>query len=133
ERDLRSLATDRTRRPLPATFDLVRSPRSALCAGLILLATSAAADEPTLIRFGTVAPEGSSWAREGLAFARDVEQRTDGRVRVKVYFGGITGDEVQTIEQARRGRVDAIASGGMSCLALAPSLRVFRVPGLIRT
>jgi TRAP-type transport system periplasmic protein len=110
----------------------VRPSRSALCLlGLVLLATRASADEPTIIRFGTVAPEGSSWAREGLAFARDVEQRTDGRVKVKVYFGGITGDEVQTIAQARRGRIDAIASGGMSCLALAPSLRVFRVPGLI--
>lgn len=105
----------------------------AICLGLILLGTNVAADEPTIIRFGTVAPEGSAWAREGLAFARDVEQRTEGRVKVKVYFGGITGDEVQTIEQARRGRVDAIASGGMSCLALAPSLRVFRVPGLIRS
>ena len=111
----------------------MRWSRYAFCLGFLLFGTVVVADEPTVIRFGTVAPEGSAWAREGLAFARDVEQRTQGRVKVKVYFGGITGDEVQTIEQARRGRVDAIASGGMSCLALAPSLRVFRVPGLIRS
>lgn len=98
----------------------------------VLGAAAATAEEPTIIRFGTVAPEGSGWAREGLAFARDVEQRTRGRVKVKLYFGGITGDEMQTIEQARRGHIDAIASGGMSCLDLAPSLRVFRVPGLFR-
>lgn len=104
----------------------------ALAVAPVLLCATASADEPTVIRFGTVAPEGSAWAREGMAFARDVEQRTAGRVKIKVYFGGITGDELQTVEQARRGRIDAIASGGMSCLALAPSLRVFRVPGLIR-
>ena len=106
--------------------------RLALCLAVALFAGGARADEATVIRFATVAPQGSSWAREGLAFARDVEQRTNGRVKVKLYFGGITGDEMQTIEQARRGRVDAIASGGMSCLALARSLRVFRVPGLVR-
>ncbi len=110
----------------------MRRHRHAFALLLVVLGSGAAADEPTVIRFGTVAPEGSGWAREGLAFGRDVEQRTEGRVKVKLYFGGITGDEVQTIEQARRGRVDAIASGGMSCLALAPSLRVFRVPGLFR-
>ena len=100
---------------------------------LLLLTCGFAQADPTVLRLGTVAPEGSAWAREGQAFARDVERLTEGRVKVKIYFGGITGDEVQTVEQARKGRIDAIASGGMSCLMLAPALRVFRVPGLFRS
>jgi len=105
----------------------------ALALGVILLrAPAAAADEPVVLRWSTVAPEGSAWAREGQAFAREVAQLTEGRVKIKLYWGGITGDELQTLEQVRRGRIDGIASGGMSCLRMAPSLRVFRIPGLFR-
>jgi TRAP-type C4-dicarboxylate transport system substrate-binding protein len=103
-----------------------------LALGVLLLRAPAAADEQVVLRWASVAPEGSAWAREGQAFAREVAQLTDGRVKIKYYWGGITGDELQTLEQVRRGRIDAVASGGMSCLRMAPSLRVFRIPGLFR-
>jgi TRAP-type C4-dicarboxylate transport system substrate-binding protein len=102
--------------------------RAGLVVFLTVLGSAQVAAEPITLRVATVAPEGSSWAREGQAFARDVERQTDGRVKVKLYFGGIAGDEVQTLEQVRRGRIDGIASGGMTCLQLAPSLRVLRIP-----
>jgi TRAP-type C4-dicarboxylate transport system substrate-binding protein len=104
----------------------------ALALGIFLLRAPAAAEEPVVLRWATVAPEGSAWAREGQAFAREVAQLTEGRVKIKFYWGGITGDELQTLEHVRRGRIDAIASGGMSCLRMAPSLRVFRIPGMFR-
>src|SRR5512143_3651834 len=104
----------------------------AFALGVVLSCAHAAADEPVVLRWATVAPEGSAWAREGQAFAREVAQLTEGRVKIKLYWGGITGDELQTLDQVRRGRIDAIASGGMSCLRMAPSLRVFRIPGLFR-
>jgi TRAP-type C4-dicarboxylate transport system substrate-binding protein len=110
----------------------VRLGASLVVVALLAAGAPASAEEPVVLRAATVAPEGSGWAREGLAFIREVEALTHGRVRIKIYFGGITGDEMQTVEQVRRGRIDIIASGGMSCLALAPTLRVFRVPGLFR-
>ena len=56
---------------------------------LAALSTSAVVQaDPITLRLGTVAPEGSAWAREGQAFARDVERGTEGRVKVKLYFGG---------------------------------------------
>ncbi len=120
-------------RPPARAWSPPRVALPALGALAAVLAGTPSFGEPVTLRVATVAPEGSAWAREGQAFARDVERVTDGRVRIKLYFGGITGDEIQTIEQARRGRIDGIASGGMSCLMLAPSLRVFRVPGLFRS
>jgi TRAP-type C4-dicarboxylate transport system substrate-binding protein len=98
---------------------------------LLLLAGVARADQ-VVLRLATPAPEGSSWAREGMAFAREVAQGTNGRVKIKMYLGGIVGDERQMIEQVRRGRIDIIASGGMACVQLAPSMRIFRVMGLFQ-
>src|SRR5581483_7134851 len=46
--------------------------------------------------------------------------------------GGITGDEIETAERIRRGQLDGIASGGMLCNRLAPSMRVLRVLGLFQ-
>ncbi len=85
---------------------------------------------PRVIRIATVAPEGTAWAREIHAFARDVENETNGAVHIKTYFSGIAGGETEMEEQIRRGHLDGIVSGGMFCSRKAPSLRVLRVIGL---
>jgi TRAP-type C4-dicarboxylate transport system substrate-binding protein len=90
------------------------------------------ADEVTL-RMGTMAPDGTAWARELNAFSRDVRARTDGQVRIKWYYGGITGDEPTMGERIRRGQLDGAASGGPLCETMAPSMRVMRVVGLLTT
>ena len=92
----------------------------------------ARADEVTL-RMGTMAPDGTAWARELNAFSRDVRARTDGQVRIKWYYGGITGDEPTMGERIRRGQLDGAASGGPLCETMAPSMRVMRVVGLLTT
>jgi TRAP-type transport system periplasmic protein len=102
-------------------------------AALVLLLAGAAQAEPVLLRFASPAPDGTPWAREGYAFQREVETNTQGRVKVKYYLGGITGDELQTYERIKRGQLDGIASGGMLCMKLAPSMRVLRVLGLFQS
>jgi TRAP-type C4-dicarboxylate transport system substrate-binding protein len=81
----------------------------------------------------TMAPAGTAWARELNAFARDLAAQSHGLVRVKWYFGGIAGDEVQMGERLRKGQLDGAASGGPLCEQLAPSMRVMRVVGLLTT
>jgi TRAP-type transport system periplasmic protein len=98
---------------------------------LALLGTQAAA-EPVTLRMSAIAPEGTAWARELRAFSRDVETRTTGRVRIKWYFGSITGDEMATLERVRRGQLDGLA-GSQVCDRLAPSLKVSRVMGLLQS
>jgi TRAP-type C4-dicarboxylate transport system substrate-binding protein len=108
-----------------------RSLRLAISFAITLFGARANAE--TVIRFATVAPEGSAWAREMRAAGREIAAATQGRVVVKWYFGGIAGDDVQAGARAERGQLDGIASGGMLCQKLAPSLRVLRIPGLLQT
>jgi len=108
-----------------------RSPR--LTIGIAILVFGSLANADTVIRFATVAPEGSAWAREMRAAGREIAAATHERVTVKWYFGGIAGDDVQAGTRAERGQLDGIASGGMLCQKLAPSLRVLRIPGLLQT
>jgi TRAP-type C4-dicarboxylate transport system substrate-binding protein len=79
-----------------------------------------------------IAPEGTPWARELNNFARDVEASTAGRVRVKWYFGGIAGDELEALERIKRGQLDGEA-GATFCEHLAPSMRVTRIWGVLQS
>jgi TRAP-type transport system periplasmic protein len=98
----------------------------------LLVTAGRVSAEPQTLRFATIIPDGSAYAREAKAFGRNVETDTAGRVRVKWLFGGISGDEVQTLERIRRGQVDGAATA-LGCGQLAPSLRVFRLPGLFES
>ncbi|MGZ3442294.1 MAG: TRAP transporter substrate-binding protein DctP [Polyangia bacterium] len=93
-----------------------------------------AADEPQpiVLRMAAIAPEGTGWAREIKALARDVEIGTNGAVRMKWYLGGIAGDEAAAIDRVRRGQLDG-AAGALFCDSLSPTLAVTRVAGLVQS
>ena len=101
---------------------------------LVLLATGsiAVADEQVL-RIGTIAPEGTGWARGVRTMARDVETDTAGSVKIEVHMGGIAGDEAEMMQRVRRGQLDGILSGAVACETTAPSLRVMRIPGVFES
>lgn len=98
-----------------------------------VVAAPASADEPNAaFRLATIAPDGTAWAREAHAFARNLEASTSGAVHVKWYLGAITGSELQTLERLRRGQLDGMA-GSLVCERLAPSLRALTIAGMVRS
>jgi TRAP-type C4-dicarboxylate transport system substrate-binding protein len=104
-----------------------------LLALFLLLPVAARADAPQVLRMATIAPDGTAWARELKALGREIETLTDGRVRVRWYWGAIAGDELQVEDRIRRGQLDGAISGGVMCDDAAPSLRVLRLPGLVQS
>jgi TRAP-type C4-dicarboxylate transport system substrate-binding protein len=108
--------------------------RASFIVFLVAAAGSAAADDQVhRLRMATAAPDGTAWAREFRAFARDVEIATHGQVQVKWYFGGIAGDELRVVDRIHREQLDGTASAGIACQRLAPSARVMSLPGLFES
>jgi TRAP-type C4-dicarboxylate transport system substrate-binding protein len=99
---------------------------------LTVASASGLARAQTLLRFATVAPDGTAWAHELRSFAGDVERRTAGRVHVKWYFGGIAGGDLEVGERIRRGQLDGAASGSPLCVEAMPSMRVLQFSGLFQ-
>jgi TRAP-type C4-dicarboxylate transport system substrate-binding protein len=97
---------------------------------LSLISLSARGD--AVLRMAGIAPEGTSFTLDLKAFSREVESRTHGHVRLKWYWGGIVGDEVQAFERIRRDQLDGQAAA-QACDQVAPSIRVSRVLGLIQS
>jgi TRAP-type C4-dicarboxylate transport system substrate-binding protein len=97
----------------------------------LALAVALAAADVVTLRMAAIAPDGASWTRELKSFARDIETRTQGRVRMKWYWGAIAGDELTVLDRIRRDQLDGEA-GVQHCLKLSPSMRIGRLLGLIQ-
>src|SRR5581483_6746687 len=98
---------------------------------LLCLSCTIAHADPSLLRFATIAPDGTAWARELKVWASDIERESGGKTRIKLYFGALAGDEPEMAERIRKGQLDGLF-GSMACHQAAPSLRVTLVVGLFQ-
>jgi TRAP-type C4-dicarboxylate transport system substrate-binding protein len=111
----------------------VRIVRATVFAILVVAcARPAAADGEHVIRISSIAPEGTAYARALRALSADTLTETQGRVRIKTYFGAVAGEEHDAWGRVQRGQIDGVASAAMLCEQLSPTMRVMRLPGLFR-
>ncbi|MFT4812468.1 MAG: TRAP-type C4-dicarboxylate transport system substrate-binding protein, partial [Marinoscillum sp.] len=68
------------------------------------------------IKIATVVPNGSSWMNEMKAAAKEVKQKTDGRVKIKFYPGGVMGSDKTVLRKMRSGQLHggAISAGALA-------------------
>lgn len=101
-----------------------------LAAAALLLPSGAGAE--TLIKFATLAPEGTSWTKILRQYAKEVEEKTAGRIKFKIYAGGISGDEKDVVRKIRIGQLNAAGFTGFGIGEIAPDMRVLDAPFLFR-
>ncbi|PIQ96268.1 MAG: ABC transporter substrate-binding protein [Nitrospinae bacterium CG11_big_fil_rev_8_21_14_0_20_56_8] len=89
--------------------------------------------EKTVIKFATLAPEGSSWMEEMHRLAQEVEKGTGGAVSFKFYAGGVSGDEKDVIRKMRVGQLHGAGFTGVGLGEILPEVRVLDLPFLFET
>ena len=72
---------------------------------LLLIAPAALSAAPTQIKLATLAPENSSWMKEMRAGSKEIFERTDGRVQLKFYGGGVMGNDKKVLRKMRIGQL----------------------------
>lgn len=84
-------------------------------------------------KIATVVPEGSDWMTAMRAGAQEIEQRTDGRVKFKLYGGGVQGNDAQVRRKMRVGQLHggAFTSGAMR--DFQPDAELYGLPLLFRS
>jgi len=103
-------------------------------AALVAAATAGtAAADTTEIRLATLAPDGSSWMKILGKGAAEIEKKTDGRVTIKYYAGGVQGDERDVVRKIGLGQLDggAVTSVGLSLIY--EGIRVLEAPRMFDT
>lgn len=108
---------------------------SLMCAivmALLLVASTASAQEFTL-EMGTLAPKDSPWGKLLKKYKRAVEKKTNGRVKIKIYWSGRKGDELSMVRKLQAGNLQAFAgSTGALASQVAPELSIFELPFLFK-
>jgi len=61
--------------------------------------------DAAVLKIATVAPEASDWMKEMRASAAEIKERTEGRVQIKYYGGGVMGNDKKVLGQIRIGRL----------------------------
>jgi TRAP-type C4-dicarboxylate transport system substrate-binding protein len=97
---------------------------------LMLLPLSAGA---LTIKLATVAPEGSSWMVQMRKGAAEVAEKTAGRVKIKLYGGGVMGNEKAVLRKMRIGQLQggAFTSGAMA--TVYSDLSLYSLPMLFNS
>jgi TRAP-type C4-dicarboxylate transport system substrate-binding protein len=90
----------------------------------LVVAAAGRADAQTILKIATLAPEGSSWMKINHSWATAVEKRTEGRVKVKFYAGGVQGDERDVLRKMKLGQLSGASVTGIGLSAIHPEARV---------
>ena len=95
-------------------------------------ANAEAAPEPShQLRLATLAPRGSNLGKAFQRLRNELREKTNGQVELKMYYGGVAGDEETVVRKMRVGQMDGALLTSTGLGALVPQVLVLQAPGLI--
>jgi TRAP-type C4-dicarboxylate transport system substrate-binding protein len=104
-----------------------------IVAALLLTCMLAAPLSAQVIKMGSLAPEGSPWDKALKRIASDWSVLSGGKIRVKIFPGGIAGDEPDMVRKMRINQLQAAAITGIGLGSITESIYAVQLPLLIRT
>jgi TRAP-type C4-dicarboxylate transport system substrate-binding protein len=96
----------------------------AVLAGLLWSGMACSAE----FKIASVAPEGSEWMQAIRAAAADIKAQTGGRVTIKLYGGGVMGNEKQVLRKIRIGQLQGGAFTANGLAERYPDIVVYGLP-----
>ena len=95
-----------------------------------LAAPAASAEEPHILRIGSVAPSGTPWSALLSRAKKRIEAESEGRIKVKLYLGGKLGSESSLVRRCQKGQVGGIAVSNGAMGDAVPELYASELPYL---
>jgi len=96
-------------------------------------AVKAAPAETIVIKIATLAPSGSPYHEIMQDMAAGWRQQSDDRVQLKIYPGGVAGDEVDILRKIRIGQLHAAALSISGLSRALPEISVLSTPMIYKT
>jgi TRAP-type transport system periplasmic protein len=95
---------------------------------LLVLSAPAVHAGPVVIKMATLAPEGSPWYRILQKMGEEWKKASGGSVILRLYPGGVAGDEEAMLRKMRVGQLHAAAITGMGLAFLDRSFYALHIP-----
>lgn len=93
--------------------------------------SQAEAKPRTFLRIATLAPARSPMGREYTKLDRDLRKNTNDEVGIRMYSGGVAGDEKTVVRKIRAGQLDGAMLTAVGLGAVVRKVLVLQAPGLI--
>jgi len=103
----------------------------AVIAATLGITTSAFAGEE--VKLGTLAPADSAWGKVFKAWAKAVEDESQGALKLTWYFNGQQGDEIAMVGKMRSKQIDGGAFTATGLGQIYPHIIALQLPGLFPT
>ena len=93
-----------------------------------LAPVAAHAQAPQVIKLATLVPEGSVWDKALREMGASWATSTQNRVSLRVYPGGVAGDEPDVVRKMRIGQLQAAAVTTAGLASIDPAFHIFNIP-----
>lgn len=92
-----------------------------------------ASSQQHILKFATLAPEGTAWMNVMKEFDEAVRKESGGRVGFRIYPGGVQGDEKVVLRKIRSGQLHAGGFTGVAMGEIASKVRILDSPFLFQS
>ncbi len=99
---------------------------------ILVFAPGSAVAKKTTIKIATLAPEGSAWVKTFNAINDEVQQETQGQVHLRIYPGGVLGDEKDMLRKMQIQQIHGAALSSPGLSTLYKEIDIFQVPFLFQ-
>lgn len=96
--------------------------------GFILIVMFTGQAQAMRVKIATISPEGSVWMQKMREGAEELARRTDNRIRIKYYSGGVMGDDKAVLRKIRIGQLQGGAFVGGSLSGYYPDNQIYSLP-----
>ncbi len=101
----------------------------AFCLAAILVVSCSDPDQGLVFRYANEQPEGALRSQSMLFLRHELEERTGGRIRVDLYFGGVLGNERELMDFVATGALQGTRGGFFA--DANPEFGLFTLPFLV--
>src|SRR5580692_8283409 len=82
----------------------------------------------TVVKMGTLAPEGSPWHEALQSMAQRWRTISGGQIKLVIYPGGVLGDEPDMVNKMRIGQIQAAGLSGAGLSGIEPGVMALQIP-----
>lgn len=95
---------------------------------LILFIFSSTTAFAVSIKLATIVPKGTSWAKTLSKMSKEIKKKTDGDVKLKIYYGGVQGDEPDVLRKTKIGQLHGGIFTGKTLGDIFSDVRAIELP-----
>ena len=95
---------------------------------LLLVLSSMSIAYGVTLKLAVLAPEGSTWGKSLKGMAKEISEKTEGKVKLKIYYGGVAGDEPDVLRKIRIGQMHGGVFTGRALGDINGDVRAIEIP-----